>query len=171
MDSWLKGLVLSIAVMLGLAEPASPPSLSMRVFRDERALYASLELDAQASADLERLINATFTVRLKAFAWAGNDTVEAYRDIRFDGRRYSVNISETGGLHGAADLRTAWLIASRFALLPLGETAGYRYPLAIGAKVSLELPDDPSHDAMVVWGYRPAAAYLELDAPGMAPYY
>lgn len=171
MDSWLKGVVLSIAAFLGLAEAASPPPLSLRVVRDDGALYASLELEGAAAGDLARLVDATFALRVKATAWAGDSRGEAYRDIRYDGRRYSVIVSETGSVHAASDFATAWLIASRFARLPLGGLYRASFPLAVGAKVSIEFPDDPEYDAMVVWGYRSAAAYLELDAPGMAPYY
>lgn len=171
MDPWLKRLVLSIAAFLGLAEAADPPPLSLRVVRDDRALYASLELEGPASSDLAKLVEATFTLRVRAIAWAGDTAGEAYRDIRYDGRRYAVLVSETGGTHATGDFETAWLIASRFARIPLGGMTRSGFPLAVGAKVSLEFPDDPEYDAMVVWGYRAAAAYLELDALGMAPYY
>lgn len=171
MDSWLKRLVLTIAAFLGLAEAADPPPLSLRPVRDDEAIYASLELEGPASGDLARLVDATFTLRVRAIVWAGDTKGEAFRDIRYDGRRYAVLVSETGGTHAVGDFETAWLIASRFARIPLGGLAQKGFPLAVGAKVTLEFPDDPEYDAMVVWGYRPAAAYLELDAPGMAPYY
>jgi hypothetical protein len=46
-----------------------------------------------------------------------------------------------------------------------------RFPIAISCKVSLTLPDGESYDPMVVWGYKPAAAYRELDSVGLVPYY
>lgn len=171
MSSWLKGLALGIAALLGLSRVSGPPAASMRAFRDADTLYASLELYELPDADLVRLVESSFTLRVSAQAWAGQSRGQAYRDIRFDGRYYVVRISESGGTHKTADAAAAWAMVSRFGLIPLGALSELRFPLAIGCKVILSLPDYPEYDPMVVWGYRAAAAYMELDAPGMAPYY
>jgi hypothetical protein len=171
MGSWFKGFAIGVAALLGLSRAAEPPAASMRAYRDADTLYASVELEDLPGDDLAKLVDSSFVVRIKALAWAGSSRAEAYRDIRFDGRRYEVRVSESGGVHRTEDARAAWAIASRFGKIAVGPLAAMRFPLAMGCKVVLTLPEDPEYDPMVVWGYKPAAAYMELDSPGLAPYY
>ncbi len=171
MDTWFKGFVLGIAALLGLSTAGEPPAMSLRAFRDATTIYASFELEDLPDADLARLVDASFVVRIRATVWAGTARAEAFRDIRYDGLGYEVRVSETGGVHRTRDSRAAWTIASRFNKIALGSIEAQRFPMALGCKVYLSLPSDPDYDPMVVWGYKPAAAYRELDSAGLVPYY
>jgi hypothetical protein len=171
MGTWFKGFVLGIAALLGLLKAGEPPAMSLRMFRDATTIYASFELDDLPDADLARLVDASFVVRIRATIWAGTARAEVFRDIRQDDRGYEVSVSETGGVHRTMDSKAAWTIASRFNKIALGPVAGQHFPVALGCKVYLSLPLDPDYDPMVVWGYKPAAAYRELDSVGLVPYY
>jgi hypothetical protein len=171
MGSWFKGLALGVAALLGLSKAAVAPELSLRAYRDASSLYASAEIEELAGTDLERLVEAAFLVRVHASFWAGPARAEAHRDIRFDGIRYEVRVSETGGVHRTEDAGAAWAIASRFTRIRLGDVAALRFPIAMGCKVTLRLPEDEGYDPMVVWGYKAAAAYREIDSVGLVPYY
>lgn len=171
MGTWFKGFVLGIAALLGLSKAGEPPAMSLRAYRDTTSIYASFELEKLPDADLARLVDSSFTVRIQATVWAGSARTEAYRDIRHDGLGYEVRVSETGGVHRTRDSKAAWTIASRFNKIALGPVAAQRFPMALGCKVHLSLPSDPDYDPMVVWGYKPAAAYRELDSMGLVPYY
>lgn len=170
MGSWWKGLVLGVATAFGLAPGGSPPDVDLRAYRDAEALYASAELREMPGRDLERLVDSSFDVRIKAVFKAGREASEAYRDIRFDGLSYNVFVSETGMTHATKDARAAWAIASRFQRIRVTDS-GAPFPMELGCKVSLALPRDPGYDPMVVWGYKPAAAIARLDSLGMVPYY
>jgi hypothetical protein len=170
MSAWLKGLVLGIAAALGLSSAAEPPPLAMRLSRDGSSVYASVEIYELPGTDLERLVEASFVVRVHASLWAGRARAEAYRDIEYDGRYYEVRVSETGGVHRTEDPAAAWAIASRFTRVPLGPTASFSFPLSAGCKATLVLPEDPGYDPMVVWGYKAAADYREIDSLGHVPY-
>jgi len=169
--SWFKGFVLGIAALLGLSTAGEPPATTIRPFRDAESLYVSVELEGLPDKDLERLVDASFNVRVNAAMWAGPARTEAYRDISYDGLRYEVRVSETGGVHRTDDAAAAWAIASRFGKIRLSPVASLRFPIAIGCKITLTLPDGESYDPMVVWGYKAAAAYRELDSVGLVPYY
>jgi hypothetical protein len=171
MGSWFKGFVLGIAALLGLSTAGEPPPATLRPFRDATTIYASVEVLGLPGQDLERVVDASFNVRIQATVWAGNARAEAYRDISYDGLRYEVRVSETGGIHRTSDRAAAWAIASRFNKMELGPISALRFPLAMGCKVSLSLPEDPGYDPMVVWGYKSAASYRELDSVGLVPYY
>ncbi|MCP5453603.1 MAG: hypothetical protein H7A27_06440 [Spirochaetaceae bacterium] len=170
MSSWLKALALGIAAALGLSRAAEPPPLTMRLSRDETTIYASVEVWDLPGTDLERLVEASFVVRLEATIWAGRAVAEAYRDIRYNGRYYEIRVSETGGVHRTEDPAAAWAIASRFSRVPLCPAAGLSFPLSAGCKATLSLPEDPGYDPMVVWGYKAAADYREIDSLGHVPY-
>ncbi|GAB1457565.1 MAG: hypothetical protein RBT62_05175 [Spirochaetia bacterium] len=171
MGSWFKGFVLGIAALLGLSSAGEPPAMSIRAFRDATTLYASAEIHQLPGRDLESLVEASFTVRLHATIWTDQTRVDAYRDIRYTGRNYEVMLSETGGVHTTGDANAAWIMASRFNMIPLGDIRAMHFPLAIGCKVGLSLPEDASYDPMVVWGYKPCTSYRELDSVGLVPYY
>jgi hypothetical protein len=171
MGSWFKGFVLGVATLLGLSTAGEPPPATLRPYRDAAALYASVELEDLPGKDLGRLVDASYRVRISAVIWAGSTKAEVFRDISFDGRRYEVRVSETGGVHTTVDHAAAWAIASRFNRIELGLLSEMRFPLAAACKVRLSLPLDTSYDPMVVWGYKPAAAYRELDSVGLVPYY
>ncbi|MBU0928810.1 MAG: hypothetical protein KKA67_13765 [Spirochaetes bacterium] len=171
MGSWFKGFVLGVAALLGLSTAGEPPAASMRAYRDGSMLYAAVEVEGLPGSDLARLVDSSFTVRLRASMWAGDDRAEAFRDVRFNGLRYEVRFSETGGAHSTTDPKAAWAMASRFGLIALGPVSSKSFPMAMGCKVTLELPEDEGYDPMVVWGYKPAAAYNELDSLGLVPYY
>jgi hypothetical protein len=171
MGSWFKGFVLGVATLLGLSTAGEPPVTTLRPYRDSAALYASVEVEGLPGQDLERLVDSSFDVRIHATIWAGNAKAEVYRDIRYDGLQYEVSVSETGGTHRTSDSAAAWAIASRFTRIELGPLSTLRFPLAAGCKISLSLPKDPGYDPMVVWGYKQAAAYRELDSVGLVPYY
>lgn len=171
MGIWFKGLVLGLAALLGLSKAGEPPAMSLRAYRDAATIYASFELEDLPDADLARLVDSSFVVRIRATVWAGSARAEAYRDIRQDGLGYEVRVSETGGVHRTRDSKAAWTIASRFNRIALGPVTASSFPLALGCKVYLSLPADPGYDPMVVWGYKPAAAYRELDSVGLVPYY
>jgi len=171
MGTWFKGVVLGIAALLGLSKAGEPPAMSLRTYRDATTIYASFELDDLPDADLARLVDASFVVRIRATVWAGTERTEAFRDIRHDSLGYEVRVSETGGIHRTRDGKAAWTIASRFNKIALGPVAAQRFPMALGCKVFLSLPSDPDYDPMVVWAYKPAAAYRELDSVGLVPYY
>jgi len=143
----------------------------MRAYRDAERLYASVELEDLPGKDLSRLVDASFTVRLRVTVNGGVEGGEAFRDVSFDGLRYTIRVSETGGVHITSDSGAAWAIVSRFGRISLGPVAAIRFPIALGCKVVLSLPEDPDYDPMVVWGYKPAAAYRELDSLGVVPYY
>jgi len=145
--------------------------MSLRAYRDAVSIYASFELEDLPDADLARLVDSSFVVRIQATVWAGSIRSEVYRDIRQDGLGYEVHVSETGGVHRTRDGKAAWTIASRFNKIELGSIAALSFPLALGCKVYLSLPSDSDYDPMVVWGYKPAAAYRELDSIGLVPYY
>ena len=171
MSAWLKALTLGIAAALGLSRAAEPPPLTLRLSRDATTIYASVEVYELPGTDLERLVEASFVVRLEATIWAGRAAVEAYRDIHYTGRYYEIRVSETGGVHRTADPAAAWAIASRFSRLPLGPATAVSFPLSAGCKATISLPEDPGHDPMVVWGYRAAADYREIDSLGHVPYW
>jgi hypothetical protein len=171
MGSWFKGFVLGVATLLGLSTAGEPPPATIRPYRDAAALYASVEVEDLPGKDLGRLVDASYRVRISAVIWAGSTKAEVYRDISYDGRVYEVRVSETGGVHTTVDRAAAWAIASRFTRIELGLLSEMRFPLAAACKVRLSLPLDTSYDPMVVWGYKPAAAYRELDSVGLVPYY
>ena len=171
MGSWFKGFVLGIAALFGLSTAGEPPPATLRPFRDASTLYVSVEILDMPGQDLERVVDASFSLRIHATIWGGNAKAEAYRDIGYDGLHYEVRVSETGGTHRTTDKAAAWAIASRFNRIELGPVSALRFPLALGCKVSLSLPEDPGYDPMVVWGYKPAASYRELDSVGLVPYY
>ncbi len=171
MGSWFKGFVLGIAALLGLSSAGEAPAMSVRAFRDATTLYASAEIHDLPGQDLGRLVEASFTIRLHATFWTDKSKVELYRDIRYTGNNYEVRLSETGGVHTTLDPAAAWAMACRFNMIPIGDIRVMRFPLALGCKVSLSLPEDAAYDPMVVWGYRPCTAYRELDSVGLVPYY
>jgi len=170
MATWFKGLVLAIASILGLSEGGSAPPLTLSAFRDASTLYVSAEMDGLPDRDLERLVEASYTVRFIAASWAGEFRSERYREIKYDGLQYYVYVSETGSTHVTADTQAAWALVSRFGRTPIGSAEPTRFPLAVGCKVSLSLPGTADYDPMIVWGYKPAAGYRELESIGMVPY-
>lgn len=171
MGTWFKGFVLGIAALLGLSKAGDPPAMSLRAYRDTTTIYASFELEDLPGDDLARLVESSFVVRIRATVWAGSARTEAFREIRQDSRGYEVRVSETGGVHRTRDRKAAWIMASRFNMIALGPVSALSFPLALGCKAFLSLPSDPDYDPMVVWGYKPAAAYRELDVVGLVPYY
>ncbi len=170
MTTWFKGLVLAIASILGLSDGGTAPALSITAFREASTLYASAELEGLPGSDLERLVEASYLIRLTAKTWAGDFRSERYREIKFDGLQYHVYVSETGSTHSTADTQAAWSLVSRFGRIPLGSADPVRFPLAIGCKVLLSIPGMAEYDPMIVWGYKPAAGYRELESIGMVPY-
>jgi len=168
--TWFKGLVLAVATILGLSQGGAPPPLSLSAYRDASMLYASVEVEQLPGRDLARLVQASYVIRLQAVSWAGGVRAENYRDIQFDGLQYTVFVSETGKSHTTDDDAAAWALASRFGHIPLGLADPARFPLAMGCKVTLSLPGITGYDPMIVWAYRPAAGYRELDSVGMVPY-
>jgi hypothetical protein len=171
MGSWFKGLALGLTAFLGLSKAAVAPELSLRAYRDAVFLYASAEMEVSAETELARLVEAAFLLRVRASFWAGQARAEAYREIRFDGLGYEIRVSETGGVHRTKDARAAWAIASRFSRIRIADLGVLRFPLAMGCKITLQLPEDEGYDPMVVWGYKAAAAYREIDSAGLVPYY
>jgi hypothetical protein len=91
-------LVLGTAALLGLSTAGEPPMTTIRPFRDAESLYVSVELEGLPGEDLERLVDASFNVRVSAAISAGTGKAEVYREISFDGLRYEVTVSETGGV-------------------------------------------------------------------------
>ncbi|TFG83657.1 MAG: hypothetical protein E4H20_04980 [Spirochaetales bacterium] len=171
MDTWFKGFILGLGVLLGLAPAREAPGLDARLHRDALGVYATVEILDTPSRELRELVRSTYPVRLSLFARAGPLSVTAWREIRYTGTGYEVLVSDTGGRHGTADEAAAWAIATRFLSLHLGPTSGLAFPLEFGCRVTLELPGEDEYDPMVLWGYKPAASFREVGSLGSIPYY
>jgi len=170
--AWFKGFFLGIGILLGLAEPREPPQMTMLLNRNADSIYASAELPGLPGKALAELVDASYGIRIVAVLWVDPYKTTVWRIIRFDGLEYSVELSETGTIHRTSSADAAWIMAARFIGIPMGNAASLSRPLKVGGSVAIAMADEGSgDDPMVLWGYRPATVYRQLDSLDLVPYH
>ena len=172
MAAWLKSVFLGIGILLGMAEPREPPQMTMLLHRNADSVYASVELSSLPGKALKELVDASYDIRIVASLRADPYKAMAWHLISFDGLDYVVTMSETGTIHRTGSVEAAWIMASRFIGIPLGDIDGFSEPVVVLASAALAMADEDSgDDPMVLWGYRPATVYRQLESLDLVPYH
>jgi hypothetical protein len=165
----LRQLFFGIGVLLGLVPAQDGPELSVRIYRNEAAVYLNAELlGAFPEGSLELAAAGTeLAFRLTAQA-EGTVPVVALRSLRFDAgtARWIVGYGSADGRRSLADREAASLLASRVWALRLGELD--RLPGGVTITITAEsgIIDGSGlwHDAGILWGYaRPGRRFAFAD--------
>ena len=171
MGAFIRRAILSIAVLLGIADPAEPPILATQLHRTDSAVYAEAELrefPGEALVDLVKSGNR-LTIALSVRTPARETVVR--KTLAFDGSTYSIRDETTGDRRTTKSEAAAFILAGVFdgIVIPGLDPQG-AFPVTLFCECWLELPDDPSYDPMILWGYRPAIAEVEIESIGEIPF-
>jgi hypothetical protein len=155
MDKVLRDIVLGLGILFGFVR-TEDPLLSMRVYRDARAISVNMEIAHAFSKDALSLLESGNDLTLSFTVEAnGYGSHRFSHGIGFDpiALRYRITLEETGAEHESKERDAALDIAARvygFHLLDVSEYDPGR-ALEVRASCALEVK---GMDAGVVWNYK-----------------
>lgn len=161
----MREFLLSLGVLLGVVAAQPDPVLAARLFRDSKAMYATVEVHNGLGKDALELVRAGDTLRLiLEYRLDGGAAGICAHEISYDplSRVFQVKLSETQGIHQTTNGEAAADIFCRFYGLRIEALTNLRPPLQADFAVRLVDASNLELDSAVLWNYRSPTTSLRL---------
>jgi len=175
MGNWLKDLVVTLGIALGLVQAQTDPALLCKITRTREAVYAAAVLENSMNEDMDTLIHAGNPMTVRFVYTVGSEISGEYvHTIIYSPKEklYSVSYSETGRVHETSSTEAAYSIFLGFYSLFLCTVEDFSEipDKKIRIQSILELPEDNFFDPGVLWNYQTPEWDIEYSKITEIPY-
>lgn len=177
MTDWLRDVIISLGVFLGLVSPQTDPVLNCRIFRQKDSIYYTAEIENAINSDVQELILASNKLAIYITAMVGEydeSGLENYHIIFYDLKKdeFEIYYSETNKYHRTNNSEAAFIIFKNFYNIPIIDIFRFQQlnVKRIRIKVEIRIMDETNFDAKVLWNYKEPSITFEYNSIYEIPY-